>query len=67
MVGVLPKKGPASISERAGWTDQICFYQLGKKPPLLVLADFPGYGHAGRRHASLITLLIICPKPNTPS
>ena len=48
MVGVLPKKGPASVSERAGWTDQICFYQLGKKPPLLVLADLPGYGHAGK-------------------
>ena len=28
LVGVLPKKGPAGISERAGWTDQICFYQV---------------------------------------
>ena len=28
MVGVLPKKGPAKISNRAGWTDQICFYQV---------------------------------------
>lgn len=46
MVGILPKKGPASISERAGWTDQICFYQLGRKPPVLIVADLPGYGHA---------------------
>eukprot|EP01041_Mallomonas_annulata_P005462 gene5462-10981_t len=46
MVGVLPRKGPASISERAGWTDQICFYKLGKRPPILTLVDFPGYGHA---------------------
>lgn len=44
--GLLPRKGPASVSDRAGWTDLICFYQLGKKPPLLILADMPGYGHA---------------------
>lgn len=30
MCGVKPKKGPAGISDRAGWTDQICFYRLGK-------------------------------------
>mmetsp|Transcript_20130 Transcript_20130/g.37361 ORF Transcript_20130/g.37361 Transcript_20130/m.37361 type:complete len:452 (-) Transcript_20130:1220-2575(-) len=46
MIGVLPRNGPAQVSERAGWTDQLCFYQLGKKPPLLTLVDCPGYGHA---------------------
>lgn len=46
MVGVQPRTGPASTSERAGWTDQICFYQLGKRPPVLNLVDLPGYGHA---------------------
>ena len=46
MAGVKASSGPASVSDRAGWTDQICFYQLGKKPPVLNLADFPGYGHA---------------------
>jgi ribosome biogenesis GTP-binding protein YsxC/EngB len=46
MVGVEPRKGPASVSDRAGWTDQVCFYQLGKRPPKLTLADLPGYGHA---------------------
>lgn len=44
--GLLPRKGPASVSDRAGWTDLICFYQLGKRPPRLILADMPGYGHA---------------------
>jgi 50S ribosome-binding GTPase len=28
MVGVMAKKGPAATSNRAGWTDQICFYQV---------------------------------------
>ena len=28
MVGVAARKGPAAISNRAGWTDQICFYQV---------------------------------------
>jgi GTP-binding protein len=42
MVGVEPKRGPASVNARAGWTDQICFYQLGKHPPILNLVDFPG-------------------------
>jgi GTP-binding protein len=46
MAGVKASSGPASVSDRAGWTDRICFYQLGKKPPVLNLADFPGYGHA---------------------
>eukprot|EP00605_Chrysophyceae_sp_TOSAG23-4_P000357 GSChrysophyteH1.ASY1.ANO1.404.1 assembled CDS len=46
MVGVTAQKGPAGTSDRAGWTDQICFYQLGKRPPVLTVADLPGYGHA---------------------
>ena len=46
IAGLHPKKGPASVSDRAGWTDQICFYQLGKKPPILIMADLPGYGHS---------------------
>lgn len=29
-----------------GWTDQICFYKLGKRPPKMTLADLPGYGFA---------------------
>ena len=49
MAGVKASSGPASVSDRAGWTDQICFYQLGKKPPVLNLADLPGYGHAVAR------------------
>ena len=46
VAGIQPTKGPAQVSDRAGWTDQICFYQLGKRPPVLILADLPGYGHA---------------------
>jgi ribosome biogenesis GTP-binding protein YsxC/EngB len=46
MVGISPQKGPASVSDRAGWTDQLCFFQLGKKPPILTAVDLPGYGHA---------------------
>lgn len=42
----LPHVVCLGVSDRAGWTDQICFYQVGKKPPLLILADLPGYGHA---------------------
>jgi len=46
-VGLNPRKrGIAKVSDRAGWTDQLCFYQLGKKPPLFTLVDMPGYGHA---------------------
>lgn len=33
--GMAPKRGVARVSDRAGWTDAIFFYQLGKKPPLL--------------------------------
>jgi GTP-binding protein len=46
MIGIAPSKGQASVSDRAGWTDQICFYQLGKRPPVMTLVDLPGYGHA---------------------
>jgi len=46
LVGVLPRFGPAKVSDRAGWTDQLCFYQLGKRPPILTMVDLPGYGHA---------------------
>eukprot|EP00953_Heterococcus_sp_UTEX-ZZ885_P016510 9282-Heterococcus_DN1.PRE.1 len=42
----LAPDGPAGISERAGWTDYVSFYQIGRKPPVLTLADLPGYGHA---------------------
>ena len=49
MAGCKPSSGPAGVSDRAGWTDQICFYQLGKKPPVFTLADLPGYGHAVAR------------------
>ena len=46
LTGLGHKKGPASVSDRAGWTDQIGFFQLGKKPPKITLVDFPGYGFA---------------------
>ncbi|CAM9466179.1 unnamed protein product [Ectocarpus sp. 6 AP-2014] len=52
--GIHPRRGPASTSDRAGWTDLVGFYQVGKKPPVLTLAsvDLPGYGHAvATRHA----------------
>lgn len=55
MIGTRPRAGPALVSDRAGWTDQICFYQLGRRPPLFNLVDLPGYGHAvaddSRKHA----------------
>ena len=46
LTGSTPSKGKASVSDRAGWTDQVCFYQLGKRPPVMTLVDLPGYGHA---------------------
>ena len=46
MAGIGPTSKLASVSDRAGWTDLISFYMLGKKPPVLILADMPGYGHA---------------------
>ncbi|CAM9649213.1 unnamed protein product [Scytosiphon promiscuus] len=50
--GIHPRRGPASTSDRAGWTDLVGFYQVGKKPPVLTLVDLPGYGHAvATRHA----------------
>ncbi len=46
LAGLAPQKGPARVSDRAGWTDAVFFYQLGKRPPVVTLADLPGYGHA---------------------
>eukprot|EP01038_Epipyxis_sp_PR26KG_P014058 gene14058-18859_t len=46
VAGITPQKGPAGVSDRAGWTDLICFYQLGKRPPVINLVDLPGYGLA---------------------
>jgi len=48
MIGVRPNSqgGLAKAHERAGWTDEVFFYALGKRPPVLTLADLPGYGHA---------------------
>ena len=43
MVGVLPKKGPAGISERAGWTDQICFYQVRVRAGVTVTSSLASY------------------------
>eukprot|EP00752_Nemacystus_decipiens_P009438 g8437.t1 len=52
LAGIHPRRGPASTSDRAGWTDLVGFYQIGKKPPVLTLVDLPGYGHAvATRHA----------------
>ena len=53
LVGVDARKGPARVSERAGWTDAIYWYQLGKKPPKLTLVDAPGYGHAVAQRAQV--------------
>lgn len=46
VAGMVPRRGVARVSDRAGWTDAVFFYQLGRKPPVLTLADLPGYGHA---------------------
>ena len=48
MIGVRPSSGSglAKAHDRAGWTDSIHFYSLGKKPPITILSDLPGYGHA---------------------
>ncbi|KAG5182769.1 P-loop containing nucleoside triphosphate hydrolase protein, partial [Tribonema minus] len=46
LAGIHPRQGLAGVSERAGWTDFVSFYQIGKKPPVLTLVDLPGYGHA---------------------
>lgn len=35
--GIHPRRGPASTSDRAGWTDLVGFYQIGKNPPVLTL------------------------------
>ena len=54
--GLSPSLGPAKVSPRAGWTTRICFFQLGRKPPKLILADLPGYGHAVVHNKNMITL-----------
>jgi len=46
LVGMPSRKGIAGVSDRAGWTDALFWYQVGKKPPVLSLVDMPGYGHA---------------------
>ena len=46
LTGLGARKGPARVSDRAGWTNQISFFQLGRMPPKLTLVDFPGYGFA---------------------
>jgi energy-coupling factor transporter ATP-binding protein EcfA2 len=37
LTGLPPRKGPASVHQRAGWTDTLQFYKLGRKPPVLTL------------------------------
>ena len=39
LAGIEPKKGPASVSDRAGWTERVSFYRIGKKPPILTLVS----------------------------
>ena len=46
LAGLPTAKGPARVSDRAGWTDALFWYQMGRKPPTLTLVDLPGYGHA---------------------
>ncbi|EKU23294.1 hypothetical protein NGA_2057000, partial [Nannochloropsis gaditana CCMP526] len=35
VAGMVPRRGVARVSDRAGWTDAVFFYQLGRKPPVL--------------------------------
>jgi GTP-binding protein EngB required for normal cell division len=37
LVGAEAGKGPAKVSDRAGWTNAINFFQVGKKPPVMTL------------------------------
>lgn len=46
LAGLTNTKGLAKVSDRAGWTDALFWYQMGHKPPTLALVDLPGYGHA---------------------
>ncbi len=46
LVGAPARTGPARVSDRAGWTDALFWYQVGHRPPTLTLVDLPGYGHA---------------------
>lgn len=43
--GLLPRKGPASVSDRAGWTDQICFFKVCLLVCLLVCSIGYFYFH----------------------
>ena len=44
--GLTNTRGLAKVSDRAGWTDALFWYQMGHMPPTLALVDLPGYGHA---------------------
>ena len=60
LTGLGARKGPASVSDRAGWTNQISFFQLGRVPPKLTVVDLPGYGFAvatmeQKRHWKMMT------------
>eukprot|EP00613_Pedinella_sp_CCMP2098_P077394 CAMPEP_0171936840 /NCGR_PEP_ID=MMETSP0993-20121228/34092_1 /TAXON_ID=483369 /ORGANISM="non described non described, Strain CCMP2098" /LENGTH=425 /DNA_ID=CAMNT_0012578069 /DNA_START=33 /DNA_END=1310 /DNA_ORIENTATION=+ len=46
LAGLSRGKGVARVSDRAGWTDALFWYQVGAKPPIMSLVDLPGYGHA---------------------
>ncbi len=46
LAGIAPKRGPAGVCDRAGWTDCVNFYRVGRKPPVMIFVDLPGYGHA---------------------
>jgi hypothetical protein len=45
MVGVLPSRGPAKVSNRAGWTDQICFYQVNAYMDIYIYVYIYTYIH----------------------
>ncbi|CAN0049349.1 unnamed protein product [Discosporangium mesarthrocarpum] len=44
LAGLHPSRGLAPSSDRAGWTDLVTFYQVGKKPPVLTLVSVKGVG-----------------------
>ncbi len=46
LAGIAPRRGPAAVCDRAGWTDCVNFFRVGRKPPAMVFVDLPGYGHA---------------------
>ena len=53
LAGLGASNGPARVSDRAGWTDALFWYQMGKRPPVLTLVDLPGYGHAVADHRTV--------------